>query len=221
MERMPHGYTNRTVRSGPVVTKEYQGPDAATRCAREAAALNALAGTLPVPPLIETVDTRVSMELMAGVPGQDLIDAGLASGVMRACGRMLRCIQAADPSLVLGDAQPAGVLVHGDYGPNNVLLDPAAVRVSAVVDWEWVHAGDPVEDLAWCEWIVRMHHPGHVGALGDLFEGYGHRPAWAERQRAMLAMCRAQLRLGERWEPGGDLVRLWRDRLDTTEAWTE
>jgi hypothetical protein len=58
VERMPHGYTNHTVRSGSVVTKDYQGPDAARRCGREAAALAALAGSLPVPPLIET-----------GVPG--------------------------------------------------------------------------------------------------------------------------------------------------------
>ena len=37
----------------------------------------------------------------------------------------------------------------------------------------------------------------------------------------MLAACRKQLDLGERWKPGGDLVRLWRDRLDITGAWTE
>jgi Ser/Thr protein kinase RdoA (MazF antagonist) len=218
---MRHGYTNHTVRTGPVVTKDYQGPDAARRCTREAAALAALAGTLPVPPLVETAATRVSMGLMAGVPGQDLIDAGLARGVLRACGRMLRRVQATDPGLVLGAERPAGVLVHGDYGPNNVLLDPAACEVSAIVDWEWVHAGDPVEDLAWCEWIVRMHHPGHVGALGDLFDGYGHRPVWASRQRAMLAIGRKQLDLAGRWDPSGVLARQWLERLDITAAWTE
>jgi uncharacterized protein YbjT (DUF2867 family) len=42
-----------TVRSGAVVTKSYQGPDAAGRSAREAAVLTALAGRLPVPPLID------------------------------------------------------------------------------------------------------------------------------------------------------------------------
>ncbi len=105
VERMPHGYTNDTVRSGSVVTKDYQGPGAARRCGREAAAL---AGSLPVPPLVEVGDTRVSMGLMAGVPGQDLIDAGLARGVLRACGRMLRRIQATDPGLVLGGARGGG-----------------------------------------------------------------------------------------------------------------
>jgi aminoglycoside phosphotransferase (APT) family kinase protein len=60
----------------------------------------------------------------------------------------------------------SAVLVHGDYGPQNCLLGPAAAHeVIAVVDWEWAHAGDPVEDLAWCEWIVRMHHPTCASAL--------------------------------------------------------
>src|ERR1700733_13800855 len=99
---MPHGYTNHTVRSGSVVTKDYQGPDAARRCRREGAALAPLAGSLPVPPLVGAGDSRVSMGLRAGVPGQDLIAAGLARGVLRACGRMLRRIQATDPGPVLG-----------------------------------------------------------------------------------------------------------------------
>lgn len=38
------------------------------------------------------------------------------------------------------------VLVHGDAGPGNFLFEDG--RVTAVVDWELVHFGDPVEDLA-------------------------------------------------------------------------
>ena len=75
--------------------------------------------------------------------------------------------------------QLSAVLVHGDYGPNNVLLDPVGHQVTAIVDWEWAHAGDPVEDLAWCEWIVRMHHPEHIAAIDALFDAYGFRPAWS------------------------------------------
>jgi Phosphotransferase enzyme family len=55
---------------------------------------------------------------------------------------------------------------HGDFGPNNILLDPATFTVTAVLDWE--RAGprpDPVDDLAWCEWIVRIHHPGDAAAV--------------------------------------------------------
>jgi aminoglycoside phosphotransferase (APT) family kinase protein len=38
-------------------------------------------------------------------------------------------------------------LVHGDFKPGNLLLD--GDRVSAVLDWETAHLGDPHEDLGW------------------------------------------------------------------------
>jgi aminoglycoside phosphotransferase (APT) family kinase protein len=224
LELMPHGYTNRTVQDGQVVAKSYQGPGAAQRCAREAAVLAALAGQLPVPPLLGHGDGQLRMGLMAGVPGQDLVDAGLAEQVLGACGRMLRQIHAIGPEVVLGGdgrPRPGMVLVHGDYGPNNVLLDAEAREVTAVVDWEWAHVGTPVQDLAWCEWIVRMHHPACAGALGALFGAYGHRPAWAARQLAMTGRCQYYLGLWQRWEPGGDAVRQWRKRLAVTRSWTE
>lgn len=41
----------------------------------------------------------------------------------------------------------ATVLVHGDYKPGNVLLD--GDRITALLDWELAHLGDPLEDLGW------------------------------------------------------------------------
>ncbi len=38
-------------------------------------------------------------------------------------------------------------LVHGDFRTGNFLREGASVR--AVLDWEMVHLGDPLEDLAW------------------------------------------------------------------------
>ena len=43
------------------------------------------------------------------------------------------------------DAQP--VLVHGDYGFHNMIIDQE--DVSAVLDWEFTHIGDPAEDLGY------------------------------------------------------------------------
>jgi aminoglycoside phosphotransferase (APT) family kinase protein len=45
--------------------------------------------------------------------------------------------------------KPAGrpVLVHGDAGPGNFLFDKG--RLTALLDWELAHLGDPMEDLAW------------------------------------------------------------------------
>ena len=224
MPTMPHGYTNRVTRVGSVVTKSYQGPDAQARHAREARVLAGLAGLLPVPPLLVPRRAgRLETGLMPGIPGQDLIDAGQARGVLRACGRMLRRIHATDPVAagITASRQPGQVLVHGDYGPNNSLLDPAARQVTAVVDWEWAHAGDPLEDLAWCEWIVRMHHPGHVSALEEFFAAYGRRPAWPGRHQAMISRCREMLGICQRWEPAGDDARRWRQRTQITRSWTE
>lgn len=42
-------------------------------------------------------------------------------------------------------AQP--VLVHGDYGFHNFIIDQGVV--SAVLDWEFTHIGDPAEDLGY------------------------------------------------------------------------
>src|SRR5262249_31720890 len=42
--------------------------------------------------------------------------------------------------------------VHGDYRLGNFLVSRAAggARLSGVLDWEMVHLGDPLEDVAWC-----------------------------------------------------------------------
>lgn len=42
---------------------------------------------------------------------------------------------------------PADTLVHGDLGPEHILVD--AGRVSGVIDFGDVHIGDPAVDLAW------------------------------------------------------------------------
>jgi aminoglycoside phosphotransferase (APT) family kinase protein len=43
------------------------------------------------------------------------------------------------------------VVVHADFKPGNVLLDGPAgdERITALLDWELVHLGDPMEDLGW------------------------------------------------------------------------
>lgn len=38
-------------------------------------------------------------------------------------------------------------LVHSDLNPKNLLLDPATLEVTGLVDWEYAHAGHPFTDL--------------------------------------------------------------------------
>lgn len=68
----------------------------------------------------------------------------------------------------------AGV-VHGDFRNGNLIVGPDGVR--AVLDWELVHLGDPMEDLgrlcARCWRFGATDHPvGGFGEYADLFAGY-------------------------------------------------
>jgi aminoglycoside phosphotransferase (APT) family kinase protein len=51
-------------------------------------------------------------------------------------------------------------MVHGDFRFGNVLYDE--LRVTAMLDWEMVHLGDPLEDLAWAHrtrWSLEQFLP--------------------------------------------------------------
>jgi aminoglycoside phosphotransferase (APT) family kinase protein len=53
----------------------------------------------------------------------------------------------ADHAQALLDGIGRTSLVHSDFNPKNLLVDPAAGRVTGVLDWEFAHAGLPVADL--------------------------------------------------------------------------
>jgi aminoglycoside phosphotransferase (APT) family kinase protein len=63
------------------------------------------------------------------------------------------------------------VLVQGDTGPGNFVADGG--RVTGLVDWEFAHLGDPMDDLAWVEYRVGRT-PG-VPAFDALVERYESR----------------------------------------------
>ncbi|MFD2080176.1 Phosphotransferase enzyme family protein [Actinopolymorpha cephalotaxi] len=237
MRPLPHGYTNRTVGDGSVVVKEYAGPDARGRRRREQMVLDRLAGTIPLPPLVSAGDLRLTTGFVRGTHGQDLLAPSepphRAAAVLAACGRTLREIHSVDPARLSGlptsDGAPAvpdlpggTVLVHGDYGPNNLLLDPANTAVTAVLDWEFAHLGSAIEDVAWCEWIVRTHHPDRTPLLGEFHAAYGGPPyAWPARRAVMVARCHALEAFCTRWKLGGEGARQWSRRAAVTAAWPE
>jgi aminoglycoside phosphotransferase (APT) family kinase protein len=72
----------------------------------------------------------------------------------------------------LVDNQPprtATTLVHGDLRLGNVIVGPTGL--AAAIDWELVHIGDPLEDLAWlCVKAWRFGAPLEVGGLGTIDE---------------------------------------------------
>jgi aminoglycoside phosphotransferase (APT) family kinase protein len=58
-------------------------------------------------------------------------------------------------------------IVHGDYRSGNFLYTPDA-RISAILDWEMCHIGDPMEDIAWAIdpfWPMTRHLPLETGLV--------------------------------------------------------
>jgi aminoglycoside phosphotransferase (APT) family kinase protein len=70
----------------------------------------------------------------------------------------------------------AHAVVHGDFRHGNLIVGPDGIR--AVLDWELVHLGDPMEDLGWlCVRAWRFGGALPVGGFGhydDLFTAYEH-----------------------------------------------
>jgi aminoglycoside phosphotransferase (APT) family kinase protein len=73
---------------------------------------------------------------------------------------------------------PRPVLVHGDYRTGNYLADETGV--TAILDWEGAHLGDPIEDLGWlCVKSWRF------GAVDKPAGGFGSREElWQAYERA-------------------------------------
>ncbi|HTR84257.1 MAG TPA: phosphotransferase family protein [Reyranella sp.] len=72
-------------------------------------------------------------------------------------------------------APVAPLLVHGDYRTGNYLADETGV--TAILDWEGAHLGDPVEDLGWVcvkSWrFGAVDRPaGGFGSREDLWSAY-------------------------------------------------
>ncbi|MFP4002566.1 MAG: phosphotransferase family protein [Alphaproteobacteria bacterium] len=90
-------------------------------------------------------------------------------------------------------AQRAGdapqTFVHGDFRHGNLLIGPEGV--TAVLDWELAHIGDPLEDLGWIcvpSWrFGQLDRPvGGFGAREELISGYeaaGGAPVDRERMK--------------------------------------
>jgi aminoglycoside phosphotransferase (APT) family kinase protein len=177
----------------------------------EVDAIRRTAGRVPAPCVIDIDEagSTVTLERLPGRHGQELIDEEAGDGVLEAAGRTLRALHA-DPE--------APTWTHGDYGPQNLLYHVATLEVTGVLDWEFARRGLPISDLAWAEWIVRMHHPHAVRSLAYLFRGWGDEPSWGSRHAAMLDACRRFL---VRAESMGDsqAAELWSRRRDITAAW--
>ena len=53
----------------------------------------------------------------------------------------------ADRAQDLLDTVDRTCLVHSDFNPKNILVDPESLEVTGLLDWEFVHSGSPYADL--------------------------------------------------------------------------
>ncbi|MGE0768317.1 MAG: phosphotransferase family protein [Hyphomicrobiaceae bacterium] len=90
-------------------------------------------------------------------------------------------------------------LVHGDFRTGNYMVDNG--RLTAVLDWEFCHWGDPREDLGW--FIARCWRFGNddrvaggIAKLASLLEGYN---AHAETKVAASELAYFEVLAAARW----------------------
>ena len=53
----------------------------------------------------------------------------------------------ADRAQAIVDRTSRSCLVHSDFNPKNILVDPGTGEVTGLLDWEYAHAGSPFTDL--------------------------------------------------------------------------
>ena len=117
---------------------------------------------------------------------------------------------------ILFAGRPA-VLAHGDWAPVNVLVDGR--HVTAVLDWEFARAADPLYDAAWWGWIVWHHHPdAYIHAWPAFLETAGIDAAGESMERLRSLGLLRLLEIVASRKVAGDPVSLarWTDRLRTT-----
>jgi len=70
------------------------------------------------------------------------------------------------------------VIVHGDFKPGNALIK--GDKISAILDWETAHLGDPLEDLGWITNPARASEHQIVGywERGEIIEAFRARSGY-------------------------------------------
>ena len=116
---------------------------------------------------------------MATGPMEDVLAVG---DPVRQFGELLTVFEEPHPAFELAlrwldrhRPEPTGrTIVHGDFRTGNLLVAPGGL--TAVLDWELSHIGDPAEDLGWfCVRAWRFgspHRAGGFGSVEDVLAGY-------------------------------------------------
>ena len=98
-------------------------------------------------------------------------------------------VPVAEEAQVRLDGVGRACLVHSDLNPKNVLVDPVTLELTAVLDWEFAHAGHPWTDVgnvvrferqpAYVDAVLRAWTERHGGSAAELLDGARAADLWA------------------------------------------
>ncbi len=80
-----------------------------------------------------------------------------------------RLAAVADAAQDLLDTVTRSCLVHSDLNPKNVLVDPGSLELTALLDWEYAHAGHPWTDVG--NLLRFERHPAYVDSVLESWTG--------------------------------------------------
>jgi aminoglycoside phosphotransferase (APT) family kinase protein len=100
-----------------------------------------------------------------------------------------RLLRVADDAQSLLDGVDRVCLVHSDFNPKNLLVDPLTGAVTGLLDWEFAHAGLPVTDLgnlvrfdrepSFCDAVLASYVSSVPDAPDDLLDQARAADLWA------------------------------------------
>ena len=106
------------------------------------------------------VDAELTLGDLPGAGLPEWVESRLTRWEATARARLAEIAEQAQAVL---DAVGRACLVHGDLNPKNVLVDPDTLGLTAVLDWEFAHAGHPWTDVGN---LVRFErHPAYVSGV--------------------------------------------------------
>lgn len=148
---------------GDLVVDRLVGAGDVDGLARLGASMGRLAGTLAGMPMLRPgpfTDAELSLGEFPEGGLAEWVDQHLSDWPEPDRARLRRVADAAQDLL---DTVGRACLVHSDLNPKNVLVDRRTTTVSAVLDWEFAHAGHPWTDVGN---LVRFErHPAYVDAV--------------------------------------------------------
>ena len=122
-------------------------------------------------------------EWLSGRYGQERLGVRLA-------GRLRQFIQ--HHAEALSEVEQQSMLVHGDFNPLNVIMQPVdgTAKVCALIDWEYAHSGSPLLDLGS---MLRCGRDQSDQFEAALVAGYAENggilpPDWQDVSRALDVM---------------------------------